>query len=112
MVLLLAVARVVSFWEPIFTSSLPALSSMRISFEPLPPGEDAVWSAVRDFPSGSAYGGMNLPLNTLPVTIGRSGLPSRNSTITSHPTRGRIIEPLVCCWEVRIQHEAVSSWLP
>ncbi len=41
--------------------------------------------------------------------MGRSGSPSRNSTSTSHPMRGSIIEPEVCGWVTRIQHDALSS---
>jgi hypothetical protein len=55
---------------------------------------------------------MKIPLKTRPVMMGRSGLPSRNSTMTSQPRRGRIIEPLVCAWETRIQNVAVSSAFP
>ncbi len=53
----------------------------------------AVCIDVRVLPSGSWYGGMYTPLYNRPVAIGRSGLPSKNSMITSQLMRGRIIEP-------------------
>src|SRR5262245_21144092 len=97
-------------WTKICSS--PALSSKRSSLKPLPPLLELLFSVDLVFSSGSVYGGMASPLYSTPVTTGRSGSPSRKSTITSWPTRGRNIVPQFfpahCC-ATRTQHELFSS---
>ena len=53
-----------------------------------PPGLDLLRMPETFFLSGSAQGGCACLLYTLPVMMGRSGSPSRNSTTTSWPMRG------------------------
>ena len=59
-------------------------------------------------PLPPAYGGALSPLYTRPVMMGRSGSPSKNSTMTSWPMRGVIIDPQPLpafdC-ETRMKHE-------
>src|SRR5205807_1498950 len=82
--------RTKSFWAWKYTTSLPFLSSKYSSLKSSAPPP----LLLRDLKpllvasSGSVYGGMLVALYTQPVTSGRSGSPSRNSTITSCPIRG------------------------
>src|SRR3954469_20773461 len=96
-------------------SSEPALSSIRISLKPEPPLEELDLMLLRVCPSGNEYGTVCEALYSVPVTTGRSGLPSRKPTITSCPTRGRNIPPHCLpaqgC-EARIQQDEFSSYFP
>src|SRR3546814_5092399 len=112
---LLRTTRLKSFWAWKKTSSASFLSSKRSSLNPLPPLLELLlivdWVAL----AGRAAGGLLSPLYTRPVMIGRSGSPSRNSTITSCPIRGMNIPPQdlpAHTWATRTQQELFSLFVP
>src|SRR5688500_3432099 len=95
--------------------SLPFLSSKRSSLNPPPPFVEFVLMYERVLWSGSLYAGIVLGLGTHPTMIGRSGSPSRKSTMSSMPFRGRNEVPHsfpVHIVATRTQQELLESYLP
>jgi len=84
---------VMSFWARMWSSSLPARSSNISSLYPPFDGEELLLHPLWVLFSGSLYGVFWRLVYTRPVITGRSGSPPRKSTITSCPTRGRLVAP-------------------
>src|SRR5690606_17288298 len=68
--------------------SSPALSSMRSSLKPLPPGLLRLLNRLRVLCSGSSQGTGGALLYRQPLTRGWAGAPSRKLTSPSMPIRG------------------------
>src|SRR5690606_22513538 len=73
--------------------SSPALSSMRSSLKPLPPGLLRLLNRLRVLCAGSSQGTGWALLYRQPLTSGWSGSPSRKLTSTSMPMRGMVTLP-------------------
>ncbi len=99
------------------TCSAPFLSSKRmaLALAALPCGLDRDRMPLWVLLAGKDHGGIVMAFGTMPVIIGRSGLPSRNCTMTSAPTRGIDVMPKP--WPdhevaTRTQAELRSSYSP
>src|SRR5450756_139546 len=104
-----------SFWACVAINSLPLVSSMEYSLYPPPPLVLLDLIPLMFCEPGRAHGGICSALYTRPVMMGRSGSPSRKSTMTSWPMRGFQTPPHCLpahgC-DARIQHELFSLFLP